>query len=205
MERRRMTRISDSTKLPAPHRYGCGDAHADAFYPRLGVWLPAGWGPRYIGLAVEPDRLSLLDCCSPATHQALIYLRVLRRSLRTQRRRLAMVEARERGATSPPPDGLLTPVEAARKLRCSVKTLFGHMASGALRYVVIGHGTKRPRRMFADADLDQFIANQTRKDVPCPSTRTETVARRISTTTSKCEVIGFTARRNARRAAKPKR
>src|SRR6516165_10209248 len=81
---------------------------------------------------------------------------------------------------------------------------FGFTLLCAFRRAV-KHGTKRLRRMFADADLDEFITNQTRKDVPCPSTRTETVARRISTTTSKCEVIGFTARRNARRAAKPKR
>jgi len=112
---------------------------------------------------------------------------------------------RQAKASLPPPDGLRTPAEAARKLRCSIKTLNGHVASGALQYVVIGHGTKRPRRMFADTDLDDFIANQTRKDVPCPSISTETVARRISTSTSKCEVIGFTARRNARRAAKPKK
>ena len=65
-----------------------------------------------------------------------------------------------------PPDGLLTASEAAVKLRCSVKTLNGYVAAGALKYVAIGHGTKRPRKMFTDADLDQFIANQTRKDVP---------------------------------------
>jgi len=106
---------------------------------------------------------------------------------------------------SKPPDGLRTKPEAAAKLGCSIKTLNGHVASGALRYVVIGHGTKRPRIRFTDADLDEFIANQTRKDVACPPTSPKTVARRISTTTSKCEVIGFTARRNARRAAKPKK
>jgi hypothetical protein len=106
---------------------------------------------------------------------------------------------------SPLPDGLRTSAEAARKLRCSIKTLKGHVASGALRYVDLGLGKKRVRRMFTDADLDNFIANQTRKDVPCPSTKTETVARRTGTSTSKCEVIGFTARRNARRAAKPKK
>ena len=105
----------------------------------------------------------------------------------------------------PPPDGLLTPAEAARKLRCSIKTLNAHVAAGDLCYVIIGKGTKRPRRMYAAADLDAFIANQTRKDVPCPSTSPKTAAHRISTTTSKCEVIGFTARRNARRAAKPKK
>jgi hypothetical protein len=108
-------------------------------------------------------------------------------------------------ATLPPPDGLRTPVEAARRLRFSRKTLDGHVASGALRYVAIGHGKKRTRRMFTDADLDEFITNQTRKDSPCPSTRTGTVARRSGTSTSKCEVIGFTALQKRRRAAKPKK
>jgi excisionase family DNA binding protein len=107
---------------------------------------------------------------------------------------------RQRRVPPTPPDGLRTPDEAARKLGCSVKTLNAHVAAGALRYVDIGHGKKRRRIRFTDADI-----NQTRKDLPCPSTRTETVGRRISTSTSKCEVIGFTARRNARRAAKPKK
>jgi hypothetical protein len=104
-----------------------------------------------------------------------------------------------------PPDGLRTKAEAAAKLGCSIKTLDGYVSTGALRYVALGHGKKRQRKMFTDPDLNEFIASQTRKDVPCPSIRTETAARRISTTTSKCEVIGFTARRNARRAAKPKK
>jgi hypothetical protein len=108
-------------------------------------------------------------------------------------------------ANAAPPDGLLTPAAVARKLGCSEKTLRAHVATGDLRYVSIGKGTKRRRMMFTPADLDEFIANRTRKDLPCPSTRTETVARRISTSTSNCEVIGFTARRNARRAAKPKK
>ena len=77
------------------------------------------------------------------------------------------------------------------------------MASGALKYVIIGHGTKRTRRMFTDADLNQFVVDQTRKDIAtCPSTSPH--VRHTGTSTSKCEVIGFTARRNARRAAKPK-
>jgi hypothetical protein len=104
-----------------------------------------------------------------------------------------------------PPDGLRTPAEAAAKLGCSIKTLDGYVSNGTLRYVALGHGKKRQRKMFADADLDEFIANQTRKDVPCPSTRTRTVARRISTSTSKCEVIGFTALQRRRTSAKPKK
>jgi hypothetical protein len=106
---------------------------------------------------------------------------------------------------APSPDGLKTAAQAAAKLNCSIKTLFGHVASGVLRYVDVGHGRKRRRIRFTDADLNEFIANQTRKVTPCPSRRTETAARRISTSTSKCEVIGFTARRNARRDAKPKK
>jgi hypothetical protein len=104
-----------------------------------------------------------------------------------------------------PPDGLRTPTDAARKLGCSIKTLNGHIESGALRYVNVGHGRKRPRRMFTDADLDAFIANQTRKDVPCPSTKTGTAARRTGISTSRSEVIGFMAARNARRGVKPKK
>src|SRR6516165_2354458 len=102
-----------------------------------------------------------------------------------------------------PPNSLLTPADAARRLGCSVKTLAGHVASGALRYVIIGHGIKRPRKMFADADLDAFIVNQTRKDVPCPSTATR--APRSGNTTSSGEVIAFSAQPRPRPGAKPKR
>jgi hypothetical protein len=56
--------------------------------------------------------------------------------------------------------------EAAARLGCSVKTLAGHIAAGALRYVVVGHGTKRRRKMRTDAELAEFIANQSRKDSP---------------------------------------
>jgi hypothetical protein len=94
-------------------------------------------------------------------------------------------------ANASPPDGLRTPAEAARKLRCSIKTLNGHISSGALRYVIIGHGKKHVRRMFTDADLDDFVANQTRKDVPCPSTKTR--ARHTGNLISSGEVIAFTA------------
>src|SRR5215470_18097859 len=89
-----------------------------------------------------------------------------------------------------PPNSLLTPADAARRLGCSVKTLRAHVAAGDLRYVSIGHGKKRQRKMFTDADLDDFIANQTRKDVPCPSTRIG--ARRFGNSTSGCVVTAFT-------------
>lgn len=102
------------------------------------------------------------------------------------------------------PDGLRTMREAAARLGCSVKTLKAHIASGVLGYVVIGHGSKRPRKMFTDADINQFIANQTRKDVPvCPSSPTS--ARRTINTTSSSEVIAFTALPRPRPSGKPKK
>jgi hypothetical protein len=112
--------------------------------------------------------------------------------------------SRRRIPRIPLPDSLRPEREVAAKFGCSVKTVRGHVKSGALRCVVIGHGAKRQRRMFTDADLDAFIANQTRKDVPaCPSTGSR--ARRSGTSTSTAEVIGFSARRSARLAAKRKR
>ena len=104
-----------------------------------------------------------------------------------------------------PPGGLLTQAEAAAKLGISIKTLNAHVVAGDLRYVIIGHGRKRMRRMFTAADIDTFIANQTRKDVPCPSTSPKTAARHTGTSISSGVVIGFMARRNARRAVKPKK
>ena len=64
------------------------------------------------------------------------------------------------------PDGLKTAAQAAAKLNCSIKTLNGHVASGALRCVDVGRGKKRRRPRFTDADLDAFIANQPRKVTP---------------------------------------
>jgi hypothetical protein len=97
---------------------------------------------------------------------------------------------------------LHTPAEIAARLRMSRKTLAEHVRSGALRYVSVGHGTKRPRKMFTDADVDEFIERQTRREVPCPSTNRK--ARRSTTSTFSGEVLAFTALRNERIAAKPK-
>ena len=102
-----------------------------------------------------------------------------------------------------PPDGLLTASEAAAKLRCSIKTLNGHVDAGDLKYVIIGHGTKRPRKMFTDPDLDQFIAAQTREAPPCPSTAPR--ARVTGTSTSGTKVIAFTAQPRPQTSAKPKK
>jgi hypothetical protein len=113
------------------------------------------------------------------------------------------IPPRQRKVRLAPPDGLRTLGEAAAKLGCSIKTLNGHVAAGDLRYVIIGRGTKRPRKMFTDSDINAFIAAQTRKDFPCPSTAP---AKRLTgILTSNTVVIGFTARRNARLGVKPKK
>ena len=108
-----------------------------------------------------------------------------------------------RKSRHPPPGGLLTAPQAAAKLGCSVKTLNGHITSGALRYVDIGHGKRRQRRMYTDADLNEFIANKTRKDIPCPSTRIG--VRRFGNSTSGCVVTAFTGVPRPRPGARPKR
>jgi hypothetical protein len=57
-----------------------------------------------------------------------------------------------RRAPLPEPD-LLTPRETAAILHFSIKTHTGHVASGDLRYVLVGQGKKRPRRMFTRPDI----------------------------------------------------
>src|SRR5215471_1470324 len=97
---------------------------------------------------------------------------------------------------------LRTAAEVAARLRCSRKMLNGHVRSGAIRFVIIGCGTKRPRRMFKDADVEEFIERQTRRNVPCQSTGLK--VRRSTTSISGGEVLAFTALRSARADEKPK-
>jgi hypothetical protein len=110
---------------------------------------------------------------------------------------------RQRSPRARPPDGLKTLQEGAAKLGCSIKTLNGHLASGALRYVITGHGTKRPRKMLTDADLDTFIENQTRKDSPaCQSSATR--ARHTGGSTFSSTVVAFSAQPRPRPSGKRK-
>jgi excisionase family DNA binding protein len=99
-------------------------------------------------------------------------------------------------------DRLLTPREAAAHLRCSLKTLLGHVENGKLRYVEIGHGKQRRRRMFTDADLTAFIRSQTREDLPCQFSKTH--VRRIGASTSNIVEGGFSARPRPRPGERPK-
>lgn len=96
---------------------------------------------------------------------------------------------------------LRTPLEVAQRLRCSRRTLDEHVRSGALRYISIGHGKKRQRKMFTDADVDEFIERQTRRDVPfVPEVRTR--VRRSKGSTSISDGIDFLALRAERQRKK---
>src|SRR5690348_8969127 len=97
---------------------------------------------------------------------------------------------------------LKTPAEAAAVLHCSRKTLTGHVRAGDLRYVIVGLGKKRPRRMFTVEDIQEFIERQTRRDTPCRSIGPR--ARHTTNSTLKSEVIAFTALRSARANGKPR-
>jgi hypothetical protein len=122
-------------------------------------------------------------------------------SVEAERRR----QAGQRDAPAVEPMfGLRTPREAAARLRCSPKTLNAHVASGVLRYVLVGHGTRRQHKMFTVVDLDAFVASQTRKAAtPCPSAKTR--ARRTTSSTSNIVAIAFSAQPKPRPGAKPKR
>jgi excisionase family DNA binding protein len=96
---------------------------------------------------------------------------------------------------------LLTTREAAQRLRCSSKTLLRQVAAGQVRYVLTGTGMRRPRRMFTPADLDDFVAARTRKNVE-PWQSTKGRGRRFGGTSSKFEVVHF-ANRQGRPTGKP--
>lgn len=97
---------------------------------------------------------------------------------------------------------LLTPKEAAARLRCSVKTLRAHVRSGALGYIVTGRGKKRPGIAFDPSDLEAFTLRQRRMEAPCQSG--ETRVRATGNSTSSFEVIAFTARQRPQLGVKPK-
>ena len=59
---------------------------------------------------------------------------------------------------------LRTPKEAAERLHTSVEQLTAFVRDGELKYINLGRGKKRPRRMFTDEDLDEFIERRTRKE-----------------------------------------
>ena len=91
---------------------------------------------------------------------------------------------------------------AARKLGISEDQARGLIKDGELQFINLGRGKKRPRMRFTEADLDELIERRRRKITPCLSTNRRN--HRIGNSTSKPEVIGFMARRNAQIAKTPK-
>jgi hypothetical protein len=146
---------------------------------------------------IDPDVELVLRALNDPERDAL--QRLLRRAMNDG---MAHAPRAPRSRTMRPRDGLRSRQEAAAKIGCSVRTLDAHVASGALRYVSIGRGSKRKRRMFTDDDLNAFIEAQSRKDAPCPSTRT--TARRTSSSISGGEVIAFSAAPRPQPGAKRK-
>ena len=92
--------------------------------------------------------------------------------------------------------------QAARKLGISEDQTRGLIEDGELQFINLGRGKKRPRMRFTEADLDELIERRRRKITPCLSTNRRN--HRIGNSTSKPEVIGFMARRNAQIAKTPK-
>jgi len=160
--------------------------------------------------AAESAPLPPLPCSTPLlrARDDMVFM-VTAAMIKAARRRYAKaflppLDSPARKPRQSPPDGLKTAAQAAAKFGCSIKTLNGHVAAGDLRYVIIGKGTKRPHKMFTDADLNDFIANQTRTGSPaCRSIASR--VRRSGTSNFESEVIAFTGQPRPRPGAKPKR
>ena len=91
---------------------------------------------------------------------------------------------------------LLTPIEAADRLRVSERTLRTLKRQGLIRYIAL---TER-RIAYRAEDCDDYVAARIRQDEPpCPSTSQRKAA--SGTTTSSSKVTGITEARDARRNA----
>ena len=99
---------------------------------------------------------------------------------------------------------LRTPRETAEQLHVTTDQLRGFVNDGEIRYVNVGRGKKRERMMFKPADIEEFVERRTKRKVfTCLSTNLKSP--HSTGTISSAEVVGFTARRNERRNAKPKK
>jgi hypothetical protein len=171
------------------------------------ILLPKRWTDRERALEAAADCFYFANWCpseAEVGEQFLALAAALHDAKQSQTAPASPPRAhRLRKPHHPPPDGLKTAAQAASKLGCSVKTLDGYIKAGALKYVAIGHGRRRQRRMFSEADLNEFVAAQTRKDSPCPSAATR--APRSGSTISKSEIVAFSEVRKRRRDAKPRK
>src|SRR5438105_1152321 len=84
--------------------------------------------------------------------------------------------------------------EASAILDVSIKTLKGFVSRGEIRYIDVGNGLKKKRRMFTESDLLEFIERRGQRDIPCRCISANTA--RSITSISYSRVIGFTALRD---------
>ncbi|MEH2705116.1 helix-turn-helix domain-containing protein [Bradyrhizobium elkanii] len=101
---------------------------------------------------------------------------------------------------------LLTPKETAIRLGITEEQLGAFAQDGEIAYINVGRGKKRPRRRYAEEDIQEFKERRRRREISCPSIATN--VRHTTNSISSTAVIGFTARRNARleetrRSSKP--
>jgi len=109
---------------------------------------------------------------------------------------------RKAEAARRPDDALLTVGDVAVRLQVSMKQVRNLVDDGGLRYINVGRGSKHRTMRFTPADVESCITQLAKRNSrPCPSTAIQ--SRRTTSTHSKSEVIGFTARRNAHRTGKP--
>jgi excisionase family DNA binding protein len=102
-------------------------------------------------------------------------------------------------------DGLLSLDEASQYLSVTADQATGFVQDGELRYINVGRGKKRPRMRFDLADLNEFIERRRRRDIAACQSIDRKSQHRIIGSTSKSEVIGFTALRAAQIARMPRR
>jgi hypothetical protein len=70
------------------------------------------------------------------------------------------------------PGGLHDIAATAVKLNVTEEKVRAFVRDGSLKYVNVGHGSKRPRYRFADSDIDELIEKLRQQDIPpCQSSK----------------------------------
>jgi len=92
--------------------------------------------------------------------------------------------------------------EGAQYLGITSDQMRAFIQDGELNYRNMGRGKKRARYRLTKEDLDDFIEHRKRREPLCQSTGAKAV--RSTAMTSSSNVVGFTARRNARLGKTPK-
>ena len=95
------------------------------------------------------------------------------------------------------PGGLYDLPAVAGKLNVTNEKVRGFVRAGDLKFINVGHGTKRSRYRFTDADINALIEKRKTQEILCPSSGPQS-PRRISGSVFSLNVVGFTEARNAR-------